>query len=115
MNYRLYPSGSLLGGIGPRGIAARGIKPRGIKQGLEQPVGPLVVVGLQPLQALEAGVQDILFHNEIDVEAAREAGLSEVLIDRLVLTEKSLKTMAQTTDGRAYALIGTSVSRPTWM
>jgi glutamate-5-semialdehyde dehydrogenase len=45
--------------------------------------------------ALEAAAQDILFKNEIDVEAAREAGLSEALIQRLVLTEKSLKSMAQ--------------------
>ena len=45
----------------------------------------------------EASTADILFRNEIDVEAARESSflLSEALIDRLVLTEKSLKSMAQ--------------------
>ena len=45
--------------------------------------------------AIEAAGQDILFRNEIDVEAAKEAGLSEALIHRLTLTEKSLQAMAQ--------------------
>jgi glutamate-5-semialdehyde dehydrogenase len=45
--------------------------------------------------ALEAAAQDILFKNEIDVEAAREAGLGETLIERLVLSEKSIQGMAQ--------------------
>src|SRR5207244_9146291 len=44
---------------------------------------------------LEANAGDILFHNEIDVEAARESGLSEALVNRLILNEKSLKAMAQ--------------------
>jgi glutamate-5-semialdehyde dehydrogenase len=38
---------------------------------------------------------DILFHNEIDVEAARETGLSDALIDRLVLNEKRITDMAR--------------------
>ncbi len=50
---------------------------------------------LEIAKTLEAETKDILFRNEIDVEAAREAGLSEVLINRLVLTEESLKAMAQ--------------------
>src|SRR4051794_17703823 len=50
---------------------------------------------LEVAKAIEAGVADILFHNEIDVEAAREADLSEALVNRLVLTENSLKSMAQ--------------------
>jgi glutamate-5-semialdehyde dehydrogenase len=50
---------------------------------------------LEMAAAIESAGQDILFRNEIDVEAAREAGLSEALIQRLVLTEKSLKSMAQ--------------------
>src|ERR1035438_4829351 len=44
--------------------------------------------------ALEQNVSDILFHNEIDVEAAREAGLAPALIERLILTEKSIRGMA---------------------
>src|ERR1700687_2229702 len=50
---------------------------------------------LEMARAIEAGAQDILFRNEIDVEAARESGLNEALINRLILTEKSLKSMAQ--------------------
>src|SRR5258708_5208387 len=46
-------------------------------------------------RALETDAQDILFRNEIDVEAARESDLSEALINRLILTEASLKSMAQ--------------------
>src|SRR5216684_4461223 len=49
---------------------------------------------LEIARALEEGGQDILFRNEIDVEAARESRLSEALISRLVLTEQSLKSMA---------------------
>ena len=50
---------------------------------------------LEMARALEAGALDILFRNEIDVEAARESGLNEALINRLVLTEKSIQSMAQ--------------------
>jgi glutamate-5-semialdehyde dehydrogenase len=50
---------------------------------------------LEMARALEAGAQDILFRNEIDVEAAQESGLNEALINRLVLTPKSLQSMAQ--------------------
>src|SRR6266478_5146434 len=45
--------------------------------------------------ALEQASNDILFHNEIDVEAARESDLSPAMVDRLVLTAKSIKAMAQ--------------------
>src|SRR5689334_8679736 len=45
--------------------------------------------------ALDASGPDILFRNEIDVEAAREADISESLINRLVLSDTSLKAMAQ--------------------
>jgi len=45
--------------------------------------------------AIDGAGQDILFRNEIDVEAAREAGLNESLIGRLILTEESLKAMSQ--------------------
>ncbi len=38
---------------------------------------------------------DILFHNEIDVEAAKEAGISDALVDRLLLDEKRIKSAAQ--------------------
>ena len=46
-------------------------------------------------QELESGAKEILFHNEIDVEAAKEAGLSSALIDRLVLTPQSIQSMAR--------------------
>jgi glutamate-5-semialdehyde dehydrogenase len=45
--------------------------------------------------ALEQAENDILFHNEIDVEAARDTDLSAALVDRLTLTSKSVKAMAQ--------------------
>ena len=35
--------------------------------------------------ALSQNVKEILFHNEIDVQAAKETGMSEALIDRLTL------------------------------
>ncbi|MCX5781260.1 MAG: glutamate-5-semialdehyde dehydrogenase [Elusimicrobia bacterium] len=38
---------------------------------------------------------DILFHNEIDVEAAKEAGISDALVDRLLMDEKRIKSAAQ--------------------
>src|SRR5688572_19755744 len=50
---------------------------------------------LQMATTLETEGQDVLFRNEIDVEAAREAGLQEALIQRLVLSTKSLAAMAQ--------------------
>src|SRR3954464_2768519 len=45
--------------------------------------------------ALDAAAGDIVFHNEIDVEAAREAGLSEALINRLALSAKTIQLMAK--------------------
>ena len=45
--------------------------------------------------ALVKEKDDILFHNEIDVEAAREAGLSPALIDRLALNDKRVQDMAR--------------------
>jgi glutamate-5-semialdehyde dehydrogenase len=50
---------------------------------------------LRAAEAIVKGADDILFKNEIDVEAAKEAGLAEALIDRLTLNEKRLKEMAQ--------------------
>src|SRR5205807_2376607 len=44
---------------------------------------------------IEKGSGDILFHNEIDVEAARESDLSLAMVDRLVLNTKSIKAMAE--------------------
>lgn len=44
---------------------------------------------------VEAAAKDILFHNDIDVEAAKEANLNPALIERLRLTEKSVAGMAQ--------------------
>ncbi len=44
-------------------------------------------------EALAAGSGEILFHNEIDVEAAREAGLAAPLIERLELSQKSIDSM----------------------
>ncbi len=46
-------------------------------------------------KALEAKRDDILFKNEIDVEAGRKSGLSEALLDRLTLTPKRILDMAQ--------------------
>lgn len=46
-------------------------------------------------EALQANKEDILFKNEIDVEAAKEAGLSAALIDRLALTEARIEVMVK--------------------
>ncbi|MDR1695485.1 MAG: glutamate-5-semialdehyde dehydrogenase [Endomicrobium sp.] len=43
--------------------------------------------------ALEKNAKEILFHNEIDVEAAKNAGLSPVLIDRLTLNQSRVDAM----------------------
>jgi glutamate-5-semialdehyde dehydrogenase len=44
--------------------------------------------------ALDAKADDILFRNEIDVEAGRRAGLSSSLLDRLSLTPRRVSDMA---------------------
>ncbi|MGA2090221.1 MAG: glutamate-5-semialdehyde dehydrogenase [Endomicrobiales bacterium] len=38
---------------------------------------------------------DILFHNEIDVEAAKEAGLAVAMVDRLTLNDRRITEMVQ--------------------
>src|SRR5947209_790220 len=45
--------------------------------------------------ALERAESDILFHNEIDVEAAQDTDLSAAMVDRLTLTAKSIRAMAE--------------------
>lgn len=45
-------------------------------------------------EAIEKAQNDILFHNEIDVQAAKDVGLNPALIERLVLTSKSVQAMA---------------------
>jgi glutamate-5-semialdehyde dehydrogenase len=45
--------------------------------------------------ALMQEKDDIIFHNEIDVEAAKDSGLSEALVDRLTLNEKRVIDMAR--------------------
>jgi glutamate-5-semialdehyde dehydrogenase len=45
-------------------------------------------------QALQASTQEILDANRSDLAAAREAGLSEALIDRLTLDERRIDAMA---------------------
>lgn len=45
--------------------------------------------------AIDASVEEVLFHNGIDVEAAKEAGLSAALIDRLTLNEQRVREMGQ--------------------
>ena len=45
-------------------------------------------------EALVKGKDDIIFHNEIDVEAAKDSGLAEALIDRLRLDEKRITGMS---------------------
>ena len=42
---------------------------------------------------LAQNVKEIIFHNEIDVEAAKESGLSSALVDRLTLNEKRIGDM----------------------
>ncbi|MDR1196564.1 MAG: glutamate-5-semialdehyde dehydrogenase [Endomicrobium sp.] len=44
-------------------------------------------------EALAQNAKEILFHNEIDVDAAKDAGLSAALIDRLTLDEKRIGDM----------------------
>ena len=46
-------------------------------------------------EAIEANKKEIIFHNEIDIQAAREAGLSAAMVDRLTLNEKRILDMAQ--------------------
>jgi glutamate-5-semialdehyde dehydrogenase len=41
-------------------------------------------------EALQQNVKEILFHNEIDVQAAKDAQIIPVLIDRLTLNEKRI-------------------------
>src|SRR5208282_5182013 len=48
----------------------------------------------QVAEALVARADDIIFKNDIDTEAATEAGLSAALIDRLKLDAKRIKGMA---------------------
>jgi glutamate-5-semialdehyde dehydrogenase len=43
---------------------------------------------LAMVEALQQNIKDILFHNEIDVQAAKDAQITPVLIDRLTLNEK---------------------------
>ncbi|GHT58008.1 hypothetical protein AGMMS50233_11310 [Endomicrobiia bacterium] len=38
--------------------------------------------------ALQKNIKEILFHNEIDVHAAKESGIAPTLIDRLALTDR---------------------------
>lgn len=45
-------------------------------------------------EALLKEKDDILFHNSIDVEAAKEAGLSGALVDRLTLNDKRVESLA---------------------
>lgn len=44
-------------------------------------------------EALSLNAKEILFHNEIDIEAAKESGLSSALIDRLTLNDKRIDDM----------------------
>ncbi|MDR1940923.1 MAG: aldehyde dehydrogenase family protein, partial [Endomicrobium sp.] len=46
-------------------------------------------------EALEKNAKEIIFYNEIDVEAAKEAKISGALLDRLVLNEKRISDMIQ--------------------
>jgi len=45
--------------------------------------------------ALSQNTKEILFHNEIDVEAAGQSGLSPALLDRLTLNEKRVADMVK--------------------
>jgi len=44
---------------------------------------------------LEKNIKEIMFHNDIDVESAKYAGLDDALIDRLKLTEKRIADMIE--------------------
>jgi glutamate-5-semialdehyde dehydrogenase len=44
---------------------------------------------------IEENIDDIIFRNDIDIEAGKKANLSNAFIDRLKLTEKSLKQIAE--------------------
>lgn len=46
-------------------------------------------------EALLKEKDEILFHNEIDIDAAKEAGLTEALIDRLTLNDKRIQEMSR--------------------
>lgn len=46
-------------------------------------------------EALQKNKDEILFKNEIDVEAAKEAGLTQALIDRLTLDENRIGSMVK--------------------
>lgn len=46
-------------------------------------------------EALTQNAKEIIFHNEIDVEAAKESGLSSALVDRLTLNEKRIDDMVK--------------------
>jgi glutamate-5-semialdehyde dehydrogenase len=46
-------------------------------------------------EALVKSKDDILFHNEIDVEAAKESGLSEALVDRLTLNAERITAVSR--------------------
>ncbi len=48
---------------------------------------------LSMADALEKNIEDIKFHNGIDVETAKTSGVSAELIDRLTLTDKRIKDM----------------------
>jgi glutamate-5-semialdehyde dehydrogenase len=45
--------------------------------------------------SIESAAADIVFHNEIDVEAAKDAGLAQALVERLVLDTSRVQGMAQ--------------------
>ncbi|MDR1417983.1 MAG: glutamate-5-semialdehyde dehydrogenase [Endomicrobium sp.] len=45
--------------------------------------------------AIEENIKEIIFHNEIDAQAAKEAGISSTLIDRLSLNEKRINDIAK--------------------
>jgi glutamate-5-semialdehyde dehydrogenase len=44
-------------------------------------------------EALQHNMKEILFHNEIDVQTAKESKITQALIDRLSLTEKRINDM----------------------
>ncbi|MCA6072545.1 MAG: gamma-glutamyl-phosphate reductase, partial [Endomicrobium sp.] len=45
--------------------------------------------------ALQQNMEDILFHNEIDVQVAKEAYITSTLIDKLTLNEKRMNDMIE--------------------
>lgn len=70
------------------------------------------------LEAMAAAIMDarddILFKNEIDVEAGRASGLADALIDRLTLTQERVSSMAECLRAMAALPDPLAEAEPAW-